>query len=165
MDILSRERLRTFVHDEIVYRTIRLQTSGPRDPRNTRGIVEAERQGLTLRVCTRERAFADCLDRLDLTRGLQAFAEELMDARGLDPDALVQHALDNGSRIAAARLVLLMEQNRELRRAHAAMERLARLRPLTPTVFDPAEREGGRLVPRWNAIIPEWFFEIRRNLY
>ena len=169
--LLTRERFTDFTYNEIHYRAIRLKPRSAneltRGSRFKDGIVEAEREGLTLRVCTRERAYADCCDRLDLIfEGLETLTEWFVEERGLDAEQLVDHALANRSRIAAARLGLLMLAHDRLAREHDQIARLQAYAPKGPTLFDPdpEKQENNHNLPEWNAIIPEWFRQIHYNL-
>ncbi len=128
------------------------------------GLTHGERQGLKLNVQCAERAFVDCAGRLEHDGGLEWLADAFLATAGLNPNHLADYVLQLGSRIAIARIGMLIEVHEDLQGARAALARLEAARPASPTVFDPAHRDGGRLVPRWNAIIPRWFHDIRQNL-
>jgi predicted transcriptional regulator of viral defense system len=128
------------------------------------GLTHGDRQGLKLAVQCPERAFVDCADRLEHLGGLEWLAGVFLETRELHPNRLADFALKLGSHIAIARIGLLMEAHEQLQHARSAIARLEREHPASPTIFDPAYREGGRLVPRWNAIIPRWFHQLRGDL-
>lgn len=164
LQLLSEERLSHFVFDDCVFRAIRLHKHRLRhelsDYPAGEGILDVEHQGMNVRVVSRERAFVDCFDRPDLTEGLEEVAALFFKQRNLRPDALYYAAYANKSAICAARLGLFMESHRQLHMAVSTIELLMKMKPRTPTVFDPANKNG-LCATHWNAILPDWFLELR----
>lgn len=72
-----------------------------------------------------------------------------------DVDAVVDYALKLDSAITVARVGFFLEQHREqLMLEDRHLERLAKHVPAQPTYLERG-RETGRLLRRWNLVVPE----------
>jgi len=151
MTIMTRERIRHFVHNEVVYASSAPPRSLGRDLGE--GIVTVERSGEPVRVTTLERTLVDCLDRLDLGPGLDAlwaaFAPRL-----LDGSAVVRAALQLGSQSTAARTGLFLHFLPKCTRP-AQLDTLRKLLPPRPIYADRARRTDDELLLEpWNVRAP-----------
>jgi hypothetical protein len=95
------------------------------------------------------------LDAPDQGGGWEEIFRSLEMVEFFDLDAVVRYALARSSALTAARVGFVLEQHREewmVEEKH--LEPLLRSAPAQPRYLD-ASREPGRLVPRWNLIVPE----------
>jgi predicted transcriptional regulator of viral defense system len=105
-------------------------------------------------VTTLEHALVDVLDRPELGGGWEEIWRSLEMIEYVDVAEVVRHTRLLGSAVTAARVGFFLEQHAEpwmVEKAHLA--RLAELAPARPRYMSAA-REAGRLVPRWNLIVP-----------
>jgi predicted transcriptional regulator of viral defense system len=120
------------------------------------GIREVRRQGLGVRVTGHERTLVDVLDAPQHGGGWEETWRSLASIELLDLNVVVAHALRLGSAITAARVGFFLEQHREsLFVEEHHLEALQRAAPTRPTYFERSHRSGGKLVPRWNLIVPD----------
>jgi len=119
------------------------------------GIVVEPHAGGIVRVTTFERTLVDVLDAPDLGGGWEEVWRSLEMVEYFDLDAVVDHTLRRSSAITAARVGFFLEQHREeLFVEEQHLEALREHAPRQPRYLD-REREAGRLVKRWNLVVPE----------
>lgn len=119
------------------------------------GIVTVPSGGGHARVCTLERAMVDVLHTPSLGGGWEEIWRSLEMIEFLDLDAVITYALRLDTATTVARVGLFLEQHRErLFVEDAHLERLQAHAPKDPRYLD-ASREPGRLVHRWNLIVPQ----------
>jgi len=119
------------------------------------GIHEQRHAGGTVRVTTLERALVDVFDAPDKGAGWEEVWRSLELVEFFDPDAVFDYARKLDSAVAAARVGLFLEQrSKELMVEDTHLDRLVELAPRQPRYFDPS-RPPGKLVPRWNLVVPE----------
>ena len=72
-----------------------------------------------------------------------------------DLDAVIDYVSRLGSAVAAARVGFFLEQHRDaLMVEDSHLDALAKLGPNEPRYLDP-KRRPGKLVTRWNLVVPE----------
>ncbi|MBL8957029.1 MAG: hypothetical protein JNK82_40020 [Myxococcaceae bacterium] len=136
--LISGKKLPSFEYDGVTYRTVR----EPRVLDSVRGlgddVVTHLREGLFIGVCSFERAFVDCLHRLDLGPELGPLVELLRSRESFDVDAMIRHALRLEDRVTAARLgrVLLWHPKFHLRSPE--VRELLSYKPDSVALMDPS---------------------------
>jgi predicted transcriptional regulator of viral defense system len=110
--------------------------------------------GGEVRVTTLERTLVDVLDRPDLGGGWEEIWRSLEMIEFVDVTELVRYARLLDSAVTAARVGFFLEQHRDAWMVDA--HHLVQLEKLAPTQprYMSAARDTGRLVPRWNLIVP-----------
>jgi predicted transcriptional regulator of viral defense system len=119
------------------------------------GIKTVRHAGGTLRVTTFERTLVDLMDQPDKGGDWEEIWRSLEMVEFFDLDEVVALALRIGSALTVARVGFFLEQHREellVEEVHLAA--LAERIPHGPTYLD-ARRAPGRLVPRWNLVVPD----------
>jgi predicted transcriptional regulator of viral defense system len=120
------------------------------------GIREEGRQGLAVRVTGYERTLVDVLDAPQHGGGWEEIWRSLEGIEFVDLDAVVDYALLLGSASTAARVGFFLEQHKDsLLVGDSHLETLRRHAPTQPLYFERRHRKGGKLVARWNLIVPE----------
>src|SRR5690606_16338159 len=123
------------------------------------GIETVPSGGGSVRVCTCERAMVDVLHTPSLGGGWEEIWRSLEMIEFLDLDSVIAYALRLDTGTTIARLGVFLEQHRErLFVEDRHLERLQARAPRDPRYLDPS-REPGRLVQRWNLIVPEWVLD------
>ena len=118
-------------------------------------IVEHRHAGGTARVTTLERTLVDVLDALEHGGGWEEIWRSLESVEFFDLDAVVAYALELGSALTVARVGFFLEQHREpLIVEERHLEALRARAPGQPRYLDQ-RRESGKLVSRWNLVVPE----------
>jgi predicted transcriptional regulator of viral defense system len=120
------------------------------------GIVERRRDGLSVRVTTLERTLVDVLHSPRHGDGWEEIWRSLESVEFFDLDAVIEFTLKLRSAVTVARVGFYLEQHREaLMVEEHHLERLERHAPSQPRYLDRSRRETGRLLGRWNLVVPE----------
>lgn len=120
------------------------------------GLREERRHGLAVRVTGYERTLVDVLDAPGHGGGWEEIWRSLEGIEFVDLDLVVDYALRLRSALTAARVGFYLEQHKdELLVEDRHLEGLHVHAPAQPRYFERRHRKGGKLVPRWNLIVPE----------
>lgn len=124
--------------------------------RESAGTAVIDRGGVDVRVSTPERTLVDCLHRPELAGGWEEIWRAVDGVQYLNIGAYVDYTLLLGNATTAAKAGLLLEMHRTaLGVADRDLERLETARPRAAHYLDRHTRSGGRLIARWNLIVPE----------
>ena len=119
------------------------------------GIQKASHAGGLVRVTTLERTLVDLLDPPARHVGWEETWRSLEMVEYFDIDILLQLVKQRDSAIAAARVGFFLEQGRnQWMVSDEQLDAFQSLAPNQPLYMD-AKRASGRLVHRWNLIVPE----------
>jgi len=120
------------------------------------GLRDERRLGLPVCVTGHERTMVDVLDAPQHGGGWEEIWHSLESIEFFDLDLVVEYALRLGTALTIARVGFFLEQHKD---GLMVEERhLAALRgrgPSQPVYFDRRHRKGGKLLSRWNLIVPE----------
>jgi len=120
------------------------------------GVIERRRQGLMVRVTGYERTFVDVLDAPQYAGGWEEVWRSLESIEFVDLDFVVDYTLRLGSALTVARVGFYLEQHQaELIVEDRHLDALSRHTPAQARYFERRHRKGGKLLPRWNLIVPE----------
>jgi predicted transcriptional regulator of viral defense system len=120
------------------------------------GIIERVRDGSSVRVTTLERTIVDLLDAPRHGGGWEEIWRSLESVEFFDLDAVIDYAFKLDSSVAVAKVGFYLEQHREeLMVEHRHLERLRERAPARPMYLERGKRESGRLLSRWNLVVPE----------
>jgi predicted transcriptional regulator of viral defense system len=120
------------------------------------GFVDVARGGLPVRVTTLERTLVDVLDAPRHGGGWEEIWRSLESVEFFDVDAVTDYALKLGCAVALAKVGFFLEQHREeLMLEESHLKRLQEHVPAQPTYLERGKRESGKLVARWNLVVPE----------
>lgn len=120
---------------------------GVMEPRHAEGVV---------RVTTVERTLVDVLDAPDHGGGWEEIWRSLESVAFFDLDAVVDYALKLGSALTIARVGFYLEQHRDtLMVEERHLEALRAHAPAQPRYLERSRGERGKLVSRWNLVVPE----------
>ncbi len=120
------------------------------------GIVERVRDGASVRVTTLERTLVDVLDAPRHGGGWEEIWRSLESVEFFDLDAVIDYAFKLTSAVTVAKVGFYLEQHREaLMVEDQHLERLRTRASRRPTYLVRGKREPGKLLSRWNLIVPE----------
>ncbi len=124
------------------------------------GVEVRERQGVKIRVTGPERTLVDCLAVPRYAGGLEETLQSLQGVPTLNLDRVAGYLERLGQRrLFAAAGAFLEREAKRLFVPPEFLDRLARERPTSPTYLARG-RTGGRLLPRWNLVVPpQWTLE------
>lgn len=125
------------------------------------GVAEEHHAAGRVRVTTLERTLVDVLDAPEKAGGWEEIWRSLEMVEYFDLAEVVRFTLLLGSALTAARVGFCLEQHREAWMVEDEhLEPLRRHAPAQPRYLS-ARRESGKLVPRWNLIVPAGVLERR----
>jgi len=120
------------------------------------GLLDERRSGITVRVTGYERTLVDVLDSPDYGGGWEEIWRSLESVEFFDLDFVVDYALRLGAALTIARVGFFLEQHRaELMVELRHLEALRARAPKRRQYFERRQRKGGKLVHRWNLIVPD----------
>jgi predicted transcriptional regulator of viral defense system len=125
------------------------------------GVLVRPHAGGEVRVTALERCLVDLLHAPEQGGGWEEIWRSLEMVEFFDLDAVVEHALRLRSALTVARVGFFLEQHREewmVQEKH--LEPLLRRAPAQPRYLSP-RREAGKLVARWNLVVPEYVLQRR----
>jgi predicted transcriptional regulator of viral defense system len=115
---------------------------------------------MTVRVTGYERTLVDVLDSPDYGGGWEEIWRSLESVEFFDLDFVVDYALRLGTALTIARVGFFLEQHRaELMVEQRHLEALRARAPKQRQYFERRQRKGGKLVHRWNLIVPNEVLE------
>ena len=131
----------------------------PRALRNTGrqgfGVATADRAGMDIHVTSFERTLVDVLDRPDLTGSWEEIWRSLELVEFFNLDRAIEYAALLNNATTAAKLGFYLEQHREqLMVDEQHLKNIETLVPRHPHYLDRRRREPGRLIARWNLVVP-----------
>jgi predicted transcriptional regulator of viral defense system len=119
------------------------------------GILGVSHAGGKARVATLERTLVDVLDMPDKCGGWEEIWRSLETVEFFDLDAVIAYSTAIGSALTIARVGFFLEQHRdELMVTDDHLSMLRTQAPNQPRYLD-STRESGKLIPRWNLVVPE----------
>lgn len=125
------------------------------------GELSERHAGGVVRVTSFERTLVDLLDAPRHGGGWEEIWRSLEMVEFFDLEAVVRHTLEAASSLTAMRVGFYLEQHREsLMVDDDLLERLRRRAPTSPAYMD-RRRRSGRLVKRWNLVVPHDLLERR----
>lgn len=152
--------LRTFSFRSHVFRGTKFPKALLSAGKEYFGVSAEEISWLEVRVTCLERTMVDVLDRPDLSGSWEEIWRSLESIEFFDLDRVVQYALLLGNATTGAKVGFFLEQHREsLMVEDHHLEALHDLRPKQPHYLDRSERKSGRLISRWNLMVPEEVLE------
>jgi predicted transcriptional regulator of viral defense system len=120
------------------------------------GLRDERRQGLSVRVTGYERTMVDVLHAPQHGGGWEEIWRSLEGIEFFDLDFVVEYALRLGTALTIARVGFFLEQHKDaLMVEERHIEALRRHCPSQPVYFERRHRKGGKLLSRWNLIVPE----------
>lgn len=124
------------------------------------GVRRMERSGLPVQVTSLERTLVDVLDRPDLAGGWEEIWRSLESVEFFDLNEVVKYALLLGNSTTIAKVGFFLEQHREtlmVEEGHLAP--LQKHKPRQPHYLERNSNRSGRLVARWNLVVPAELLE------
>ena len=153
---LSEKDTRVFSFQSALYQSVRFPNRLSAQRQTHYGVINAERQGMEVRVTGLERAMVDVLDRPSLGGGWEEIWRSLESVEFYDLDRVVEYALILGNATTIAKTGFFLEQHRE--QFNVTDNHLHTLRthvPKKPHYMIRANRQTGRFFDSWNLIVPE----------
>ena len=119
------------------------------------GVISHHRSGVGLRVTNFERTFVDVLDRPELTGSWEEIWRSLESIEFFDLDQVVKYVKLLDKATTAAKVGFFLEQHKEaLMVDEKYFDELKKFCPKQPHYMDNFAKKEGRLMKKWNIIVP-----------
>jgi predicted transcriptional regulator of viral defense system len=116
----------------------------------------SERSGMSLYVTSLERTLVDVLDRPGLCGSWEEIWRSLASVEYFDLEKVVDYAVMLQNSTTAAKVGFFLDQHREqLMVEDKYLSALIKMRPRQPHYLERTRRESGRLISKWNLVIPD----------
>ena len=143
-----------------VYRGIKFNKALRQLGKEHFGVSTMRLSGQELKVTSRERTMVDMLDRPELSGSWEEIWRSLESVRIYNLDKIVEYVLLLGNATTGAKVGFFLETHREdymVEDYH--LNELHGIRPKQPHYLSRSRRETGRLVSRWNLVVPQYVLE------
>lgn len=118
-------------------------------------VLIAERAGIIVRVSNLERTLVETLDRPDLSGSWEEIWRSLESVEYFNLDKVVEYTLLLKNATTAARVGFFLDQHRtQLMVEDWQLKELYDMRPRQVHYLDRSRKKTGRLVPKWNLVVP-----------
>lgn len=152
---LTAHKIKPFEVQNRWFRTVTLPTVLKDSTHAEFGIVNIDRQGVTIRVTSPERTFVDVLDRVELSGGWEEVVRSISNMAVLKVPDVITYCLLLNNRILAAKVGYFLEQRQgAFAVGEDVLKPLLDKKPLTAQSLLTDNREQGRLIKKWNIIFP-----------
>jgi predicted transcriptional regulator of viral defense system len=139
-----------------VFRGVKFPQALCRAGKEDFGVITVDRAGLDVRVTCLERTLVDVLDRPDLSGSWEEIWRSLEAIEFFNLDQVVEYALLLGNATTIAKVGFYFEQHREsLMVEERHLKPLHDHRPRKPHYLNSFNRKEGKLVAKWNLVVPE----------
>jgi predicted transcriptional regulator of viral defense system len=119
------------------------------------GIENLDRQGVVIRLTSPERTFVDVLDRIELSGGWEEVVRSVSNIAILRVADVIKYCLLLDNRILAAKVGYFLEQRQgAFAVGEDVLKPLLEKKPLTAQSLLTDKGEQGRLIKKWNIILP-----------
>jgi predicted transcriptional regulator of viral defense system len=147
--------LKSFVYRGHVFRGVHFPQALCRQKQEPFGVIEADRSGTRVQVTNLERTFVDTLHRPDLSGSWEEIWRSLESIQFLNLEEVLRYTELLTNATTAARVGFFLEQHKDaLMINEKDLAAFLRLRPRHPTYMGRRQRQAGRLVTRWNLVVP-----------
>lgn len=152
---LTAQKIKPFEVQDRWYRPVALPTVLKKNDHTDFGIEKIDRQGVTIQVTNLERTFVDVLDRVELSGGWEEVVRSISNMAVLKVPDIITYCLLLNNRILAAKVGYFLEQRQgAFAVGEDVLNPLLDKKPLTAQSLLTDNREQGRLIKKWNIILP-----------
>ncbi len=124
------------------------------------GIIQEERQGIDIRVTSRERTLVDVLDRPDLSGGWEEIWRSFEAVDYLNLNMVIKYALLLNNATTIAKVGFFLEQHREkFTVTDKDLNKLKKHLPQSPHYMDKRVKDFSVFASKWNLMIPKQVIE------
>ena len=123
-------------------------------------VIETDRQGLNIQVTSLERSIVDALDRPDYAGGWEEIWRTAEHIPILNLDKTIEYVKLLNNATTFAKLGFFLEQFKDRFKVdEQLLNLLEKLKPNSIHYLERSKRESGKLLKRWNLVIPNSIIE------
>ena len=123
-------------------------------------VINADRQGLRIKVTSLERSIVDALDCPNEAGGWEEIWRTAEHIPILNLDKVIKYAKLLNNATTFAKLGFFLEQfNDQFKVSEQTLNLLEKMKPSSVHYLERSKRESGKLFKRWNLIVPNYIVE------
>jgi predicted transcriptional regulator of viral defense system len=158
---LTGQRAKAFSFRKMEFIPVLRRTAYKNRSQKDMGVIETSHNGGQVRIANLERTMVDVLDAPDKGGGWEEIWRSLEMIEFFDIDIILLHTRALGSALTAARVGFYLEQHSDsLMLEDKHLKPFEKLIQAQPAYLD-SERQSGKLVKRWNLIVPDYVLKRR----
>lgn len=157
---ISQQKIRSFTFQQDQFICLSFPNALIKKNKIDNEVITVNRQGLNIKVTSLERTLVDALDRPEYSGGWEEIWRSAEHITILNFDKIIEYAtlLDNASTIA--KLGFFLEQHKDqFNIDENYLKILEKNKPRGIHYLDRTKRESGKLIHRWNLIVPNKIIE------
>jgi predicted transcriptional regulator of viral defense system len=157
---MSQTNIRPFIFQQTKFICLPFPKSLIKKNKTELEIVTVDRQGLDIKITSIERTLVDALDRPEYAGGWEEIWRTTEHIPILNFDKMVEYALSLDNATTIAKLGFFLEQHKhQLNVDEKALTLLQASKPISIHYLERTKREPGKLIQRWNLIVPNYILE------
>ena len=152
----TRKLIRPFTFQDSGFKAVKIPKSLLTKQEENFAVVSVNRDGLNVKVTSLERTLVDVLDCPEYAGGWEEIWASVATIPVLNLDQIIQYALLLNNATTIAKVGFFLETHREQFKVEEKyLKRLEEHKPLQKNYLERNRRVGGKLIKRWNLIVPE----------
>ncbi len=159
---LTAQASKPFTYEDQNFRSVRFPTSLQEKNKTDYGVDTITRGGVTIRLTSLERTIVDILERPDLAGGWEEVLRSLEQVVSFDAQKLIDYTLMLDNATTVAKVGFFLEQRPEHLAVQSSItDQLLPYLPTQPHYIDRSQRKDGKLIKKWQLIVPAEILEQR----
>lgn len=152
----TQKTIRQFAFQDSIFKATKIPKSLSIKQANDFATTSINQNGLNVCVTTLERTLVDVLDRPEYTGGWEEIWSSFATVPLLNLNQVIQYALILDNSTTIAKVGFFLETHREQFKVEEQhLKQLEEHKPLQKHYLERSKRTAGKLIKRWNLIIPE----------
>lgn len=152
----TQKSIRQFIFQDSSFRAMKIPKSLSIKQAENFAVIDVNREGLNVRTTTLERTLVDMLDRPEYSGGWEEIWLSFAAVPLLNVEQVVQYALLLSNATTIAKVGFFLETHCEQFKVEEQyLQQLEKHKPLQKNYLERSRRATGKLIKRWNLIIPE----------
>lgn len=152
----TRKSMRQFTFQNSNFKSVKIPKSLAIKQAENFAVTDVNRDDLNIRVTTLERTLVDVLDCQEYSGGWEEIWSSFATVPLLNLDQTIQYALLLNNATTIAKVGFFLETHREQFKVEEQhLQQLEKHKPLQKHYWERSKRTTGKLIKRWNLIIPE----------
>lgn len=157
---MSQQKIRPFTFQQTKFICLPFPKTLIKKNKTNMEIITVDRQGLNIKVTSLERTLVDALDRPDYAGGWEEIWRSAEHIPILNFDKIIEYAISLDNATTIAKLGFFLEQHKEQFNVdEKVLTLLQERKPSSIHYLVRTKRESGKLIRRWNLIVPAHIIE------
>ena len=157
---MSQQKIRPFTFQQTKFICLPFPKTLIKNNKTDMEIITIDRQGLNIKITSLERTLVDALDRPEYAGGWEEIWRSAEHIPILNFDKMIEYAISLDNATTIAKLGFFLEQHKEKFNVdEKTLTILQEKKPSSIHYLVRAKRESGKLIQRWNLVVPRYIIE------